>query len=81
MMLRFTLDFADELAFSPFISDRKKYIVLRADILRRVGEFEKVLKIDVHDTALDKRDISKLLFEKELAQNRDQGIYAINSFR
>lgn len=81
MMLRFALDFADELAFSVFENDRKKYIVLRADILRRVGEFEKVLEIDINDVALNTQDRSILLYEKELAKNKNQDIYAINSFK
>jgi len=81
MMLRFALDFANELAFSVNKCDRKKYMVLRADILRRVGEFEKVFEIDINDIALDKQDRSILLYEKELAKNKDQNIFLINSFK
>lgn len=77
MMRRCALDIANYLTDSVFLNERKRYILLRADLLRRVGEHELVLEINQNNYTLEEYEINQLLFEKELARKEDIGAHTI----
>lgn len=77
MMRRFALDFANDLADSMIRDERCYYILLKADLLRRMGRFESVLEMDENDSALDERDRWQMLFEKELAAMEDNEAHCL----
>ncbi|AHF11428.1 MULTISPECIES: hypothetical protein [Dehalobacter] len=76
-MRRFALDFAHDLASSVLKSQRCRYVLLKADLLRRMGRFAAVLEMNEKDDALDERDRWQLIFEKELALLADEAAHSI----
>lgn len=78
VMRRFSLDIANELAASVFPRVRARYMPIKADLLRRIGEFDKVLEMDANDGSLDSFDHEKLIWERELALLGDCGPHSLN---
>jgi len=76
-MRRFALDFVYDLAGSVLKSQRCRYMLLKADLLRRMGRFAAVLEMNEKDDALAERDRRQLLFEKELALLGDEAAHSL----
>jgi|GEM_PF-654121 len=76
-MRRFALDFVHDLADSILRSERCRYMLVKADLLRRMGRFAAVLEMNEKDDALDERDCWQLIFEKELALLGDEAAHSL----
>lgn len=66
-MRLFALDIANDLAASLLPHRRAYYMLIKADLLRRIKNYDKLLEMDENDESLGPNDRLKLRWEKELA--------------
>lgn len=76
-MRRFALDFIHDPAGSIIRNERRRYLLLKADLLRRMGRFSVVLALNEKDDALTESDRRQLLWEKELALLEDEAAHSL----
>jgi hypothetical protein len=79
-MRRFALDFAHDLAGSARKSERCYYLLLKADLLRRMGRFAAVLAMNEKDDVLGERGRVQMFLEKKLALKGDEAPHSLEEF-